>query len=487
MPERRLAREQLDPRASAVLQQELPGLAVALDEEAMRDKLQECLLGAASRFRIERCNPGQALYTGGDVASLRYEMELTDLESGQPHERLVTAQVFRDGEACRQYADQVEGVAALLAGHPAADSLASPVALFDALNLVVHVFPVDAELPVLVQATDPEAVTTLLAETLGGKWEEHFTPRECRVELAHYGRKHRCTLRYVLSGHAADGTHAERVVYAKLTADGAGARTAPLIVELHEQLGGSGINIPDVLAYRAAEQMLLLPAIPGKPRVARLLKSRLAGAEAGGDLTLETAIEACGRVAAAIHNARTSTRQRRTLDDELAWLRDSARAVGRVSPQLGQQLEHWIDEAARAAAASDSLPLACCHGDFTYTQLVFDGQQPGLVDFDTICLAEPALDLGQFLAYQRLAVLKDQRSDAPLAAGEVEELCGRFIESYSAARGNRLGDRAHVMGRAAVYEILMLLRLAIHSWQKLKVSRLEHALTLVEERVRCLQ
>jgi hypothetical protein len=33
----------------------------------------------------------------------------------------------------------------------------------------------------------------------------------------------------------------------------------------------------------------------------------------------------------------------------------------------------------------------------------------------------------------------------------------------------------------------MLLRLALHSWQKLKVSRLEHAITLLEERISCLR
>jgi hypothetical protein len=33
----------------------------------------------------------------------------------------------------------------------------------------------------------------------------------------------------------------------------------------------------------------------------------------------------------------------------------------------------------------------------------------------------------------------------------------------------------------------MLLRLAVHSWQKLKISRLEHAMKLLEERIACLQ
>ena len=109
-----------------------------------------------------------------------------------------------------------------------------------------------------------------------------------------------------------------------------------------------------------------------------------------------------------------------------------------------------------------------------------------MVDFDTVCQAEPALDLGQFLAYQRLAILKDQRPDGPLPAATVDQLCASFLDSYIDAMGDRVADVAALRARVAIYEILMLLRLAIHSWQKLKVSRLRHAMTLLEERVPCL-
>src|SRR3712207_8430077 len=54
-----------------------------------------------------------------------------------------------------------------------------------------------------------------------------------------------------------------------------------------------------------------------------------------------------------------------------------------------------------AAAECDPLPLVPSHGDLTPGQILFDGARPGLLDFDTVCQAEPALDLGQFLAYLR--------------------------------------------------------------------------------------
>lgn len=318
-------------------------------------------------------------------------------------------------------------------------------------------------------------------------------PRDCQVELAHYGRQHRCTLRYVLEGIASDGAAAHQVVYGKVASDGSGERTIPVLAALHErQLTGDGVdqvNIPHVLGFRPDLQLLLLEAIPGRPQVARLLKARLARTESPqpGTLTLEEAIGACGRIAARLHTSGIGLGSRRTIEVELGWLGQSIQALRRISPELGAQLHGWLEWISAFAARNGPLPLCCSHGDFTYTQLIFDGRYYGLVDLDTVCQAEPALDMGQFLAYQRLAVRKDQRPDAPLSAAATEQLCQQFLTSYEAAVGERWGDQQRLRDRVAVYEILMLLRLAVHSWQKLKVSRLEHTMTLLEERIACLQ
>jgi hypothetical protein len=486
IPPQRLTRAQLDPLQSAVLMRELPGLAAALDESIMCGQLQDLLFGARSRFQIERCNPGQAIYLGGDFCGLRYEMEVRDQMTGELSERLVIGRVFQDRDACAAFLrDKVAPIAAQVAGRAEFQPFVATAGLFEPLSLVVHTFPIDGDLPVLVDVTDPESALALLNETLPGAREGSITWRSCDVELAHYGRQHRCTLRYTLAGSGQGGTPITQVVYGKIAADGSGARTGPLISLLREQLGMSQVNIPRILGFREAEQLLLLEAIPGKPQVARLLKARLAGKEPGGDLTLEAAVRACGQIAAAIHGVTISVDRERTMESEIVWLHQSIQTLGRVSPELGARLQRWLEQIAVYARNATPLPLCFSHGDFTYTQLIFDGQQHGLVDFDTVCRAEPALDLGQFLAYQRLAILKDQRPDAPVSAHDVEQLCAHFFNAYCAAR-SQPGDLSQLRARAAVYELLMLLRLAIHSWQKLKVSRLEHTLTLLEERVPCL-
>jgi aminoglycoside phosphotransferase (APT) family kinase protein len=260
-----------------------------------------------------------------------------------------------------------------------------------------------------------------------------------------------------------------------------------MIALLREQLATSGVNIPRVLAFRPDLQLLLLEAIPGKPQVARLLKARLSGKSRAGGLTLENAISACGRIAAAMHDTSIEPDRRRTLEHELDWQQKNIQALARISPELGARLQSWLEQAITYAGRSTPLPLCFSHGDFTYTQLIFDDQQSGLVDFDTVCQAEPALDLGQFLAYQQLAILKDQPRDAPMPAAAIQQLCDIFLDTYIAQRGASIGNEQQLRDRTALYQVLMLLRLAIHSWQKLKISRLEHALTLLEERVLCLR
>jgi thiamine kinase-like enzyme len=479
----RLSRAQLDPLASPVLQRELPGLATALDEQAMRGRLQSLLFGDDSRYTIERCNPGQAIYLASDFCGLRYEMELRDRESGKLIEPLVIGRMFQDRDACAGFMrNKLAPVAARMRGRRELAPFATAAALIESLNMVVHAFPIDGDLPVLVDVTDPDQVLALLSETLPEAREGGFVPRNCQVELAHYGRQHRCTLRYTL-----EGDQARLVVYGKVAADGSGERTMPVIAALRERLGASKVNIPRVLGFRPDAQLLLLEAIPGKPQIARLLKARLAGTEPSGKLSLEESIDACGQIAAAIHSSGIALGRPRALEHELDWLARSIQSLARVSPDLGAQLQHWRDRAAAIASKADPLPLCFSHGDFTYTQLIFDGQQHGLVDFDTVCQAEPALDLGQFLAYQRLVILKDQRPAAPLPATAVEQLCERFFGSYVATRGDQVGGIEALRKRVRIYEILMLLRLALHSWQKLKVSRLEHAITLLEERMSWLE
>ena len=486
----RFSRSQLDPLLSPVLAAELPGLANALDEDAARPLLQAALFGDGARRQIVRCRPVGAMYLGGDSCVLRYELEVRDTASGEAIEPLVLGRVFRDHTACAAFLrDRLEPAATRLDGHPQLALFRTPVALIEPLGMAVHAFPIHPELPALGDATDRGRLIDLVAERVPDIREGRFTIRDVRVEVAHIGRFPRCTLRYTFEGTATGRAPHRLVLYGKVAGDRAGDVTTSVVAALRERLGGGNrVNIPRVLGFWPDWRLLLLEAIPGRPFIKPLLRAHLAGSETphAGAPALEAAIAACGRVAAAIHTTKIGLGGRGGLDDELACSGRSIQALRRISPDLGAELHAWHGRIAACARRAPPLPLSFSHGDFTETNIISDGLAHGLVDFDSVCQAEPALDLGQFLARQRLAVVKYQRPDAPLPAAETERLCALLLEAYVDAAGCDAAAAERLRARVPVYETLMLLRLALHSWQKFKVGRLANVVTLLAERIACL-
>ncbi|HET7080854.1 MAG TPA: ATP-binding cassette domain-containing protein, partial [Chloroflexia bacterium] len=485
----------VDPLQSPLLRQDLPGLAEAFDGEAMRERLQVALFGKTNpNYTIERATPGQAIYQPGESCVLRYSLEVRDSRSGDIFKPLIVARVFPTQAASTVYKrDRLDPLRALMRGREEIAPFAQPVALIRPLNMVVYVFPIDGQLPTLIGATDRERVVEILRETLPDALMGDFEVEDCRIEPGHYGRMHRCVFRYYVHGRRAGSDEPEtQLVYGKVADDGSGALTGPVIAALRERVLDSSspyhFNIPHALGYRPDLQLLLLEAIPGAPQVAPLLAARLRGEDARvGTTTLEDMHEACARIAVALHTSGIKLGRRRTFDDEMTVLRDGFAAMRTVSPELAAQLQGWLDRLAVVAEQSDAMPLCFSHGDFTYTQLIFDGTSSGLVDFDTVCQAEPAIDLGQFLAYLRVAVQKAHRNAAVTPTALADDLGEVFYDAYVAAADTWLADEEQLRARTAVYEIVSLLRLALHSWQKLKAARIQNVLAVLEERMACLQ
>lgn len=212
------------------------------------------------------------------------------------------------------------------------------------------------------------------------------------------------------------------------------------------------------------------------------LKARLSGADLlAGALTLDHAMDACAQIVNALHRSNIALGRRRTLDDDLTGLRNDIREVQRISPELGAQFQTWLERIESYAEESDALLPRFCHGDYTYAQVIFDGRQSELVDFDTVCQAEPALDLGQFLAYLRAAAHKAGKAASSGATPIAVQLGEHFLDAYIAAAGDQIEDVERLRIRVSVYEVVSLMRMALHSWQQLKATRLENAIAVLEE------
>ena len=471
----------------AQLLRELPGLEVAFDEAAMRVHLQSALFGGGSRWTLERCEPDRPLFLAGEGCTLQYECRVKDAADGELMAPIVVGRVFPDRASCAAYmarklAPLVESV------RKRADlaTFASPAAVIESLHRVVHVWPLDGELPTLVPATDPRHMAGLIARLVSSK----LRVERCRVDLVSYRRRSRCVLRYTLSGRPLRaGAPDQLVLYGKLTPRGDavlyGDTLARLRAHFERQRDGDRIAIPRSLGWRPELGLALLEEVPGEAKVGTALRRRLRAKAPAEGATLEELLSRCVRVAAALHGSGLPIGRARTLDDRLADLANEIEMTRVFSPELADRAAGWLARLTALAKSLEPMPGRLCHGDFKYAQVFFDGDAVGLVDLDNVCQAEPALDLGQFFAYLRTQARKNER-DASVSPTLEHELCDRFLDEYATAMALGADDVQRLRARVTLHEVASLLRMALHSQQKLKLTRLDSTSALIEERLATL-
>jgi thiamine kinase-like enzyme len=360
---------------------------------------------------------------------------------------------------------------------------ASPAAVIEPLHMVVHVWPLDGELPTLVDATDPRHMTGVLGDALASR----LAIEDCGIELVSYRRRSRCVLRYVVRGRAAGTGEPQRLVlYGKLTPRGDdvlyGETLASLRAHFDARQNGGRITIPRSLGWRPDLGLALLEEVAGEAKVGTALRARLRAKTPGTGPTLEAMLSRCVRVATALHGSGLPLGRSRPLDHRLTDLEHEVEITRMFSPEFAERAGAWLGRLAASARRSEALPFRLCHGDFKYAQLLFDGEAVGLVDLDNICQAEPALDLGQFFAYLRTQARQNQRA-ASVSPTLEQELCERFLDEYASGMGLGAEDVRRLRARATLHEVASLLRMALHSQQKLKQTRLDSARALIEERM----
>ncbi|WP_416882527.1 phosphotransferase family protein [Marivita sp.] len=119
--------------------------------------------------------------------------------------------------------------------------------------------------------------------------------------------------------------------------------------------------------------------------------------------------------------------------DEAAILLEWLARCYRWKPQLADHLAEPVAEVSAALARNDT-PRRPCHRDLHEKQILISGGVAGLLDFDTLCLSDPALDAGNLLAHFFLSGI----NEGPL-------------RSQLKARGIALWRRATLLRLAMIY------------------------------------
>jgi Ser/Thr protein kinase RdoA (MazF antagonist) len=222
--------------------------------------------------------------------------------------------------------------------------------------------------------------------------------------------------------------------------------------------------------------LLLLAPVAGHPVYSKQLKEYLRG-ESPDDRAAASAVRSCAEIAAGLHASPVPAVRLRRPEVDLAQILASATEISRVAPALGGWLRETVDAVAVRLRDTEALDICLCHGDFKHNQVLGEGPGSTLVDFDTACRAEPALDLGQFLAYLRLKAANLGAEDA------ADQLAARFMADYAAAADLTSAQSDRLAARTAAFEALSLAGRAVHSWHKFKPDRLVAVIKVLDERL----
>jgi hypothetical protein len=417
-----------------------------MDPEHMRAQLQRVLFDRAGLV-VEACERPKA-ELDESACSLQYPL-LVRTESGELQHTLVLGTMLADAHAAVAF--ERTALAPLTARWRSSGTQAPlPTGVLTGLGLALSVFPLNAALPSLLEATDTTLMTSVLRSELG---DEAVTVTA--AELVVLRRTRGCVLRYRLESRE------HPVVYGKV---GYTSSTQAA----HGALAGLAGSIP----ARAPEWLMFPRFLGSRDGLELSLWSDVPGARP--DLTLDVdvarTVVATAGVAAFVHASPIGAGPARSLGSEVERALAAVHLIEDDTPALAGWLRGILAPAEHTLETVPAQPHGLAHGDLTPSQLLFDGRRVGLLDFDKLCQAEPALDLGRFLAYLRFALTKR-------GAQSTENLAAGFIESY----GDQGGQPAPA-ARVDAYEICSLVRMAARSWLQLKPARLAVVCAVLESR-----
>ncbi len=282
----------------------------------------------------------------------------------------------------------------------------------------------------LFKATRADLAAPLLAAALGARATDAFAVTG--IDVLKYKPRRRAVLRYHLSGASWP-----RLI-GKVFRDERAGRLAAIQGHLWD--AGFGPTAADRI--RVAEPIAVVPELrvflqeqaPG-----RTLNERFAAGEALGP-SVDRAAEAAARLHAVTWRVDWTPLGTYTLADEVDHLAEYGADLVTARPALAADVADLLG-ALRGWAGQLPAPEALrpVHRDFYYSQVLIDGDDLALIDFDLISLGDPAIDVANFMAHLVFLGL-DHRGDAELLG----PLAERFYDAYR-QRGVPDGDfRARV-------------------------------------------
>jgi hypothetical protein len=209
---------------------------------------------------------------------------------------------------------------------------------------------------------------------------------------------HRLGKRAVLRLDGADGS--SRFARLRAVKSDAGQIQFARHVALWQALGDSSrLRIPVPLGEDPALGLSLYATLVGKP-------PRFTGIDG---------FAACRGIAAAIQTVQSvslAELPEHSAEAEMALLRAWFGRTASVFPEIAAAIRDPLDRVTGDLAELTPIPSVPTHRDLHEKQIVLGGGKAGILDFDTLSLSDPALDIGNLQAHLFLGGLHSDRSMA---------------------------------------------------------------------------
>ena len=309
-----------------------------------------------------------------------------------------------------------------------------------ALGMRIQVSPLDAHFPQLVRMSDPNYVGDIAARMLSiGNARKNGRPTSrYAVTCIRYrpGRRH--VLRYDSLDSPECGT-----LFAKMYAGENGARAFRVATVAADWFGqyGEGITSLRPLAYLPEDAVVLYRRILGES-LSQYLRNHCQSAG--------KSLRAVGLALRTLHDVPREIVGPLKLHDlaaEIKQIRRSCEHLSTLLPSAGDAIRAML---ARATELDERLPKeqpTFAHGDFISEHIWVTSAGLVLIDFDNCFFADPALDIGKFLADLQLLY-------ANHCLQGVEEAQEVFLAGY------RTGVPVERLLRARLFEAIKLVKMA---------------------------
>lgn len=393
----------------------------------------------------------------------------------------------------------------------ALELLPSGVLFAQEIGLSVQKFPADAHLPALAASCDTHVNSELWTELEKAARVELQDPQWKLVAAqaipVRYKPANRCVIRYHLQlEHLSTAAQRALTIFGKVYADPAQARSVQALQQQLYQEQQQAEELPllprplgtiDHLGLTINEAVQPDPQQDGDERWGtlrtggRALQPQLEQGRGGTISKIvipEEELRLTARALARLHtsNVQPNEATPRTGAKEAKRAKERARLISGRNAEQAEEVQRLAQQLASKLEALKPDTYRPAHGGFKSSQLLFHSQRVFVVDFDGFCLADPALDVGYFLAYLRPSGLWYHRPGMRQWFEEAAELFRTTYRQEMQARAITSTDLDGILNRSRLYEAALIFKIATRRVNRLNSPRPQELSTMLNEIATCL-